>query len=53
MKKRYVKLSGKRHLKYSIYYLKVKLLMYDTNDRTIESIFPMRRTMQVSSIEFW
>lgn len=27
--------------------------MYDTNDRTIESIFPMGRTMQVSSIEFW
>lgn len=53
MKKRYVKLSGKRRFRCSIYYLKVKLLMYDTNDRTIESVFSMERTMQVSSIEFW
>lgn len=53
VKGRYVKLSGKRRLRRSVYCLEVRLLMYDMNDKTIESVFSMERTMQVSSIEFW
>lgn len=54
MKRKYVELSGKKCLRRSIYYLEIRLLLYNTNsDRTIESVFSIVHIMQVSSIEFW
>lgn len=54
VKGKYVKLSGKRCLRHSVYYLEIRLLLYNTNsDKTIESMFSMVHIMQVSLIEFW